>query len=165
MISGCKDMLCHGRASVVARRNGEVLWQEDIDNLIVDAGLDDILDKYFRATNYTASHFIGLTSGSPTIAAGDTMASHAGWTEVTDYSESSRPAFVPGAVSGQSVSGSAARFTISTGTTTGGAFVATDSTKGGAAGTLVSVLAFTTNRTLAASDTLDVTWTYSSSSA
>jgi len=153
---------------MTARRNGEILWTETARNLMVNVGLDDVLDKYFSGSAYTASHFIGLTDGTPTFAAGDTMASHAGWAEVTAYDEAARPGYTPGAVSGQSVSNSTSKatFTVSTGgATLGGAFVATDATKGGTAGVLVAGLAFGGgDRTLNAGDTLEITWIFDASS-
>ena len=66
---------------------GNIKWVEEIHNIIVNVGLDDILDKYYKGSTYTASFFVGLTDGTPTVAAADTMASHAGWTEVTAYDE------------------------------------------------------------------------------
>ncbi len=143
--------------------DGNVKWTDQIHNLVVNEGLDDILDKYYKGSTYTASHFVGLTDGTPTVAAGDTMASHVGWVEVTVYDEATRPAFTTGAVSGQSVDNSASKavFSINTNSTTiGGAFLSTDNTRGGTAGTLVSAGAFTGgDKSADAGDTLNVTVT------
>lgn len=149
--------------------DGQLKWVETIDNIVVNVGLDDILDKYYKGSTYTASHFVGLTDGTPTVAAADTMASHVGWAEVhTEYSEATRPALTLGTVSGQSVDNSASKATYSiTGTATvGGAFVTTDSTKNGAGGTLVGVGAFTGgDKAVANLDTLNVTVTLTASSS
>jgi hypothetical protein len=98
------------------------------------------------------------------MAAGDTMASHAGWTEITAYSQGTRPAFTPGTVSGQSVSnsGSVAAFSINGTATVAGAFLPTDNTKGGTSGTLFSGVDFTTSRGVADGDTINVTYTFTS---
>jgi hypothetical protein len=103
---------------------GLLKWEAAIENLVVNQGLDDVLDKYFKASAYTASHFVGLTDSTPTPAAGDTMAAHAGWTEVTAYTEGTRQSLVLGAVSGQSVDNSASKavFSINATVTVGGAF-------------------------------------------
>lgn len=149
-------------------RHGRLKWREVFDNLVVNAGLDDNLSKYFKGSAYTAAHYVGLTAGSPTFAAGDTMSSHAGWTEVTDYSQEDRPALTLGNVSGQSVDNSAskAEFSITDAATIGGAFIATDNTKGGSAGTLYGGGAFSGgNRSLANGDTLNVTVTLSAAAA
>ena len=84
------------------------------------------LTNISRASNYSAAWYVGLTSATPTVVAGNTMATHAGWTEVTAYDEATRPALTLGSVAAGSVDNSAskARFTISTnGTAIGGAFV------------------------------------------
>lgn len=50
--------------------------EETIENLTVNTGLADLLSKYCKSSAYSASFFVGL-KGTGTIAAGDTMASHA----------------------------------------------------------------------------------------
>lgn len=149
--------------------SGDLKWVEEFSNIVPTGGLNDVLDKYLKGSAYTAAFFIGLTDGTPTVAAGDTMASHAGWAEVTAYSEGTRPALTLGAVSGGSVDNSASKatFTISAnGTAIGGAFMATDSTKGGTTGVLYSVAAFAAgDKSLDSGDTLSVTVTCTSASA
>jgi hypothetical protein len=139
------------------------LWEEEFDNIVVNVGLDDALDKHLKGAAYTAAWYVGLTDGTPTVAAGDTMASHAGWVEVTAYDEAVRQTLTLGAVSGQSVDNSASKavFTISAnGTVIGGAFVNTVNTKGGSTGTLYGAGAFTAgDKTLDDNDVLNVTVT------
>jgi len=140
-------------------KDGNLKWKDTIKNLVVNTGLDDSLDKYFKGSSYTAAHYCGLADGTPTFAAGDTMASHAGWTEVTDYSEGVRQTITWGSVSSQSVDNSASKatFSINNSVTIGGAFLSTDSTKGGSSGTLYGGGAFTNgNRSLASGDTLNI---------
>jgi len=141
---------------------GNLKWKEEVFNIVVNTGLDDILDKYYKGSAYTASHFVGLTSATPTIAATDTMASHAGWNEDVTYTEATRPALTLGTVTSQSVNNSASKATFSiNGTATiGGAFITTDSTKSGTIGTLVGGAAFSTgDKAVASGDTLNVTVT------
>ncbi len=146
---------------------GKLKWTEEFENLVVDVGLDEVLDKFYKGSTYTASHFVGLTDGTPTIAAGDTMASHAGWTEPTGYSEAVRQTYTPGAVSSQSVDNSASKavFSINATITVGGAFLTTNNTKGGTTGILIGVGAFAADRSLANGDTLNVTVTATASSS
>ena len=142
---------------------GDVRWSDAYQNLIVNVGLDDYLDKYSKGSSYTAAHYVGLASSSPTPAASDTMSSHGGWTESTSYSESTRQAFTPGSVSSQSVSNSASKaaFSINGTVTVGGAFLTTNSTKSGTTGTLVAAGAFTGgNKSLQSGDTLNVQATF-----
>lgn len=144
-------------------KTGNLKWKDTIKNLVVNEGLDDVLDKYLKGSAYTAAHYVGLTDGTPTVAAGDTMSSHAGWTEVTAYDEAVRQTLTLGAVSGQSVDNSASKavFTISSNATTiGGCFLSTNSTKGGTTGTLYGGGAFTAgDKTLDDDDVLNVTVT------
>jgi len=146
-------------------KNGALKWEETVCNTVVNTGLDDILDKYYKGAAYTAAHSVGLISATPTIAATNTMASHVGWTEVVDYSETARPTLVVGVVAGQAAdnSTSKATFTIAGAGpfTIGGAFVSTDATKSGTVGILVGAAAFSAGDKsgMTAGDTLNVTVT------
>lgn len=144
-------------------KHGKLKWIEQWDNLVVNSGLDHLLDVAFSAGSQITSWYIGLINGSPTIAAGDTMASHGGWTENQNYDEATRQAWTDGGVSGQSVdsSGSPAVFTISTDSQTiAGAFLTSDNTKGGTSGTLYAAGEFANPKSLDDGDTLTVTATF-----
>jgi hypothetical protein len=144
-------------------RHGNLKWVDEFDNLVVTAGLNDSLNQHFKGSSYTAAWYVGLTAGTPTFAAGDTMSSHAGWTEVTAYDESVRQTLTLGTVAAGSVDNSAAKatFTIATNSTTiGGLFLTTVSTKGGSTGTLYGGGAFSAgNKVLDDNDTLQCTVT------
>lgn len=148
---------------------GNLIFRDEFQNLVVDEGLNDNLAKYFKGAAYTAAHFVGLTQGSPVFAAGNTLASHAGWTEQTGYNEEERQALVLGSVAAKQVSnsGSKAVFTITDNATTiGGAFLATDDTKGGTTGILYGGGAFSGGDVvLSAGSTLSVTVTLTASAA
>jgi len=142
--------------------NGILKWEDTFDDLVVNVGLDDSLDKHLKGSAYTAAWYVGLTDGVPTIAAGDTMGSHIGWAEVAAYTETVRQTLTLGTVSGQSVDNSAnkAVFSINGTATVGGAFVVTDNTKSGTLGILYGVGAFTGgDKAVANGDTLNVTVT------
>lgn len=146
---------------VVCRdKDGNIKWEETVHNLVVTAGLNDILDKYYKGATYTAAHYVGLKLAG-TIAAGDTMSSHAGWSESTAYSNANRPTFTPGTVSGGSVDNSASKasFNINGTATIAGAFLTTNNVKGGTTGTLVGATDFSVARSVLSGDTLDVTVT------
>jgi len=150
-------------------RHGNLKWSDEAPNIVTNAGLDDVLDAYLNAGTQTTTWYVGLTDGTPTVVAGDTMASHAGWAEVTAYDEAVRQTATFGAVSSQSLDNSAskANFTCSTNSTTvGGCFLTTNSTKGGTTGTLYSVAAFTGgDKSIDDGDTLAVTVTCTAASA
>lgn len=151
-------------------RHGSLKWVDEIVNTVVNVGLNDVLDKYFKGSTYTAAFYVGLTDGTPTVAAGDTMASHAGWAEITAYDEATRPSLTLGSVSSQSVDNSASKATLTisaNGTTIGGAFVVSgNNTKGGSSGTLYGAGPFSAgDKSLDDDDTLSVTVTLTSASA
>lgn len=150
-------------------KHGNLKWSDVAYNRVVNVGLNDLLDKYLKGSSYTAAFYVGLTDGTPTTAAGDTMASAAGWSEVTAYDEANRPTLTLGTVASQSVDNSASKaaFTVSTNSTTiGGAFICTDNTKGGTSGVLYSVAAFSAgDKSLDDGDTLNVTVTATAATA
>lgn len=150
--------------------DGNLKWEAESHNLVVNVGLKDMNEKYFTGSSYTAAWYIGLYGAASTNnpAAGDTAASHAGWTEVTAYSNATRPAatFGTSTTADPSVisnSGSPAAFSINGTTTVGGAFLISNSTKGGTTGTLFSAADFASpgDRSVASGDTLNVTYTFS----
>lgn len=149
---------------------GNLKWSEEKHNLVVNVGLKDMNDKYFTGSSYTAAWYIGLygAAASNDPAAGDTMASHAGWTEVTDYSEANRPAatFAAATTADPSVisnSASVAVFSINGTTTVGGAFLTSNNTKGGTTGILFSASDFQApgDRSVVSGDVLNVTYQFS----
>lgn len=143
-------------------RHGNELWRESVPNLVTTAGLNDSLDKHFKGASYTAAWYVGLTGSSPTFAAGDTAASHSGWTEVAAYDEANRQTLTLGSISAGSVNNSASKaiFTISANSTTvGGAFLISNNTKSGTTGVLYGGAAFVADRTLNDDDTLTITVT------
>ncbi len=150
------------RYKIEAFRNGKLLWVEEFDNLVVDVGLNDSLDKHLKGSAYTAAWYVGVVGATPTFAAGDTMSgAHAGWTEQTTYDETNRPTLSLGAVAGKSVDNSASKavFTISGSVTLGGAFIVTTNNKGGTTGILYGGGVFSQNRALVDNDVLNVTIT------
>lgn len=141
------------------RPDGALVWVEEFDNLVTTAGLTDTLDKYFKGSNYTAAWYVGLKGeGSANVA--DTMSSHGGWSEITDYDESVRETLTLGTPSSGAVDNASnrAEFTMNDSVTVDGAFIVSNSTKGGTSGTLYSVGSFTGgSRAVQDDDTLFVT--------
>lgn len=159
-IRGDWDIVCR------SKRTGQVKWTDSIQNLVTNEGLNHLLDVTLSGGSQDTSWFVGLTDGTPTAAAADTLASHGGWTEVSDYDEANRVAWVDGGVSGQSVSnsGSPAVFTIDDTVTVGGAFLA--SVTSGTSGILYAVGAFTAgDKALSDDDELSVTATFTAAAA
>ena len=151
-------------------KDGNLKWTVESKNLVVNVGLQDMNTQYFKGATYTAAWYIGLYGAASTNnpAAGDTMASHAGWTEITGYSNANRPTatFGTATTADPSVidnSASPASFSINATNTIGGAFLVNNNTKGGSTGTLFSAADFQSpgDRSVVSGDTLNVTYTFS----
>lgn len=142
-------------------KGGKLKGHYEVPNGIVDVGLNNILDVMFDGGSQDSSWYIGLVdnSGWTAFANADTMASHAGWTENTDYT-GNRKAWNPDAAASRAMTNSTTvDFAINATVTLKGIFVNTDET--GTAGTLWSTAAFASAVSAVNGDTLKVTYTIS----
>ena len=182
-VVGSETIGIEGVYHVVCRdAEGNVKWEDQFPNLVNAVGKQLMLDTLLSGTSYTTvGPYLGLISGaSPTFAASDTMGSHGGWTEFTNYT-----------VGGSAVRGTAV-FTSATSTgttptnvttkaaaaitytitggggTVGGCFLVTGSgastTQGNTSGTLYSAGAFATAKVTTAGDTVSVTYSTTATS-
>jgi hypothetical protein len=137
--------------------NGCLKWTEEFDNLVTTEGKNKYLDATLKTGLASPVWYVGL-KGTGDPAAGDTLASHATWLEITPYS-GNRPAFTPGSVANGSVDNSASKavFTINAPLTVYGSFLC--SAASGTSGTLLGAGNFTTERAVISGDTLSVTIT------
>jgi len=152
-------------------KDGKLKWADESKNLVVNVGLQYMAGTALDgSTARITSWYLGLygAASSNNPAAGDTMSSHAGWTEVTDYTEATRPAatFVAATTANPSVvtnSASKAQFTMNATVTVGGAFLTSNNTKGGTSGTLFSAKDFSSpgDRSVVSGDVVLVTYTFS----
>ena len=151
-------------------KDGNLKWEAESHNLVVNVGLKDMNDKYFTGSSYTAAWYLGLygAAASNNPAASDTAASHTGWTEVTAYSQATRPqaVFAAASLADPSVisnSGSPAQFSINGSTVVGGAFLISNNTKGGTTGILFSAVDFQApgDRSVVSGDVVNVTYSFS----
>ena len=151
--------------------DGVEKWSDTFHNLVVNVGLQDMNSKYFQGSGYTAAWFLGLVQGpasGTTFAAADTLASHAGWTELvpgTAYTGNRKavtfgtattadPSVITNSVSPSSFS------MLVNGTVVAGALLC--SVASGTSGILFSAGDFTGgNKTVDNGDTLNVTYTFS----
>jgi len=151
-------------------KDGKLKWTAESKNLVVNAGLAYMAGTALTSVTQITTWYIGLygAGASNTPAAGDTMSSHAGWTEVVPYSNATRVAatFVTATTANPSVvtnSASPATFTINATSTVGGAFLTSGSAKSGTTGTLFSAADFSSpgDRSVVSGDILSVTYTFS----
>lgn len=86
---------------------GNLKWSDSFKNGVTNLGLNDLLDVYFRQGTPLAGFAIGLIAGPANLSAGDTHASHGGWSEFTNYRVGNnaliRPTWVAGPPSAQLV--------------------------------------------------------------
>lgn len=153
--------------------DGKLKWEDKAENGVTDVGIASLLNVNFRSATQITAWYIGLVdnAGFVAFAAGDTAASHTGWSEVSSasYSQSTRVQWSPAAPSGGAIvnTTSADHSMVNSSTlTVKGLFVISDSTKGGTAGTLFSTAAFTGGtQAVNSGDTLKVTYTIAATSS
>jgi hypothetical protein len=151
-------------------RDGNLKWSDTAKNIVVNTGLQDMNDKYFRGSAYTAAWYIGLVSdsGFTGYAAADTLASHAGWTETTAYSGANRATATFGVPTTADPSvvdntSSQATFVMSGTVVVKGAFLSNVQDKTSNSGLLFSAANFETpgDRSVVSGDTLNVRYEFS----
>jgi hypothetical protein len=156
---GIFTVQCHDAA-------GNLKWEIAQPNLVVNQGLAFMNDTVFRGSGYTQAWYLGLISGTgPTIAAGDTLASHAGWTEIpvtTGYSGNRKAVTFSAATSADPsvAAGGSVSFAMLGTYVVSGAFLCTVAS--GTSGTLFSASEFEApgDRSVVSGDTLNVTYTF-----
>jgi hypothetical protein len=180
---GAETVGIEGNYHVVCRDSeGNIKWEEGFPNLVNAVGKQLMLDTLLAGTSYTTvGPFLGLITGAtPTFLAADTMSSHPGWSEFTDYTvggSAVRGTAVFSAASSSGLSPSnvttaaaaAITYTITgSGGIISGCFVVTgsgaSSTINNTSGTLYSAGAFATAKTTTAGDTVSVTYSTTATS-
>ena len=150
-----------GIFDVICRRpDNTIRWHEIAHNLITNEGLNHILDVVLHGDTPVSPWYVGLKNAG-SVAAGDTLASHAGWTENTNYT-GNRQEYVEAAASAQSITNSAnkAGFPITVDSQSiAGAFLAAAAT--GTSGVLFCAADFPSAKAADNGDTLEVTYTIS----
>lgn len=148
--------------------NDDLSTLEITPNLVVDEGLDYILDTALSGGAAVATWYVSLFKNNRSPVAGDTAATFSGVgvaNEITgsDVTEGARPTWVEAGVSSGSITNSAspAVFTSAGALTAYGAFMQSTSVFGDTSGKLLAATRFTTARVLAATDILNITYTIS----
>ena len=147
-------------------KDGNLKWEDENHNLVVNGGLQYLAGSALTATTQITSWYIGLygAGASNTPAAADTLASHAGWTEVTAYSGTRKLVTWTAATAANpsvAASSAAVSFTMNATTTVGGAFLC--SATSGTSGTLFSAADFQSpgDRSVVSGDVLNVSYSLS----
>lgn len=150
------------------RRGGRLVqpWQFD-ENIVVNEGLNHILNVEFHATAQITTWYIAIFEGNYTPVAGDTAANiAANSTESTAYTQANRVEWVEGAAAAQSITNpSASQFDINATKTIFGAFLVSSNVKSGVTGTLFAASRFAASRLVQNNDDLLVTYTLTAADA
>lgn len=158
---------------------GNLKWVEEVPNIVVTQGLNDLLTKYLKGSSYTATWYVGLIDNASfgALAATDTAAKITNttpnspttndWQELSEYDETVRQTLTLGTASAGSINNSAAKavFTMNATKTVYGGFVISDSTKDGTSGVLYGEAAFASTRAVVDDDTITITVTLTAATA
>src|SRR4030042_322192 len=127
------DMRLKGAFKIEHRdADGGVKGVYEFPNGIVDDGLNSILDVQCHGASQIATWYVGLVnnSGWTAFADADTLASHAGWAELTAYTEANRVEWAEDAAASRSISNTTtADFSINANNHSHGLFVSSNNVK------------------------------------
>lgn len=141
-------------------------WVEDWHNIVVNQGLDELLNQTLAAQTQITAWYVALFEANYTILSSTTAANFtANATESTAYSESTRQAWTANAVtSTQSVtnSSSKATFSINATKTIYGAALLSASAKSATSGKMYAGGQFASSRAVVSGDSLLVQATFTS---
>ena len=127
---------------------------------VIETNLEDNIDVYLLNGTQSPTWYIVPSQGTPTFAAADTPASHAGWTENQDYNEAVRQTWT-GVRTLRNVTNSVSPgvINVTTGSTFGGAALFNANTKGGTSGIMFSgVVAYEGDQVLGAGGSLSMVY-------
>lgn len=150
------------------RRNGQIIDEFSCPNLVVNEGLNHLLNVGFNAASQVTTWYLGIFEGNYTPVGSVTAATIASAsTECTAYASATRPEFVEATSTAQSITNSANRasFVMNATKTVYGAFLVSSNVKSGTAGVLFSATRFTTAKALENTDELLLTYTFNAASA
>ena len=153
-------------------RDGKVIdrWVEK--NLVVDEGLNHLLNVVLHGTAQITTWYLGLFESDSTPASNATAAVP-GFTECTTYDEATRIEWdeadagstAKSITNGTGTGANKATFTISATKTIYGAFMASESAKSAVTGVLFAASRFSAARSVVDNDQLIVTYTVQAASA
>jgi hypothetical protein len=136
-------------------------WREFFPNGLTDAGLTDVWSVYLNGGTQKTSWYLGLIaeSGFVEVDPGDTMSSHAGWSEYTGYNEAARVELTGKVVAERLFTHTTpGAFTFGSTASIRGVFVVSNSTKGGSTGILLATALYSAARSVQGGRTLQLTY-------
>ena len=142
--------------------DGNLIREWELDNLVVNQGLNDLLNVYLNAGSQKTQWYVGLFQGNYAPSLTDTASNWAAnATEASNYTSATRPVWTPAAASAQSITNSAspASFTFNANITLYGIALVSNNVIGGTGGTLFSEAAFAAPQIVTTGSQLLVTYT------
>jgi len=134
----------HGEYELQHWRGERLLSSRKICNALTNVGRNDLLDEYLgNGGASSGAWYIGLidNAGFSAVNVADTLTSHPGWTELTNYA-ADRPQWITAAASGLQINSSTdSVFTFTAGGAVRGFLIA--SAANGTSGLLWSTTSFT----------------------
>ena len=161
--------LVGGYFTVMVRRGGVIVDHERADNIVVDEGLNYILNSALAGNvgagqSQITTWYVGLLKNYTPVAGSVMTNFGAVANEFVAYDELVRQTWTPNALStAQSLTNSTSRatFTVDTNSSTVyGAFLTSSSTKNGTTGTALAGALFSTAKNLDDDDELLITYTF-----
>lgn len=156
-----------GRYDCQLVRDGKIIDEWSQENLVVNEGLNALLNIMFNASTQVTTWYCGLFEGNYTPVATVTAANIASAsTELTAYVAATRPEYNEAASSAQAITNSAnrANFVFNATKTVYGAFLISTNIKNGTTGTLFSAARFPTSKSVESGDELLLTYTITAAS-
>ena len=163
-----QKIVVEGQYDGILLRDGVVIEEFSDKNMVVNQGLNSILNIMFNGATQITQWYLGLFEGNYTPVATVTAASIASAaTECTAYTSATRPVYNEAASTLQSTTNSASRASFVFDATKGvyGAFLISSDVKSGTAGTLFSAARFSTTKNVESGDELLLTYTFTAASA
>jgi hypothetical protein len=168
MVESNEKMKVGGVFTVEQIRDGEVINKFDVHNLVVNEGLNHLLNSTLNGAAQITSWYIAPYEGNYTPVSTDTAANiTANSTETTAYDEVTRVLWVPATAgstaqsitNGSGTGAAKAVFTMNAAKTLYGVFFVSASAKSATSGTLFSALRFPAAVAVVATDVIQVTYT------
>jgi hypothetical protein len=156
-----------GRYDLEIRRVDGTVEHFSDENLIVDEGLNHILNTQLNGSTQVTTWYLGVFEGNYTPLAGvDAATITASSTESTAYDAATRVEWNEAASTAKSITNSANRasFVFNASKTIYGAFLVSASAKSATSGTLFSAARFATAKQVDSGDELLLTYTVTSAS-
>lgn len=156
-----------GRFLGEIRRKGQIIDQFEIPNLVVDEGLNHLLNVAFNGATQVPTWYLGLFEGNYTPIAGVTAATIvSASTECTAYTSATRPEYVEAASTAKLTTNVANRasFVFDASKTIYGAFLISTNVKGSTTGVLFAAARFGAAKAVTTDDELLLTYAFSAAS-